>query len=163
MKGTDMEREVQELSCEEALEIVSASFDGEAGLEEIDALADHLLGCPGCRRTALQLEADDEILRRTGAGGPTAPRRSAAVGPMLPTDAPHRGQLRRPRWPWLVAAASLAAAAPRAPTMADRLPIVPPGTNTPPAPSPSPHRSASHRRASFSAWAAPEPSIHEPP
>jgi len=43
------------------------------------------------------------------------------------------------------------------------LPIVPPCTNTPPAPAGSPNSPASHASTSFSAYTAPEPSIQEPP
>ena len=50
----------------------------------------------------------------------------------------------------------------RAATSADRLPIVPPGTNTPPAVSGRPARSATQRRAAFSAWTAPAPSSQLP-
>ena len=51
----------------------------------------------------------------------------------------------------------------RAATSAERLPTEPPGTNTPPAPAGRPARPESQRRASFSAWTAPAPSIHDPP
>ena len=50
----------------------------------------------------------------------------------------------------------------RAVTSAERLPIVPPGVNTPPAPDGIPTRSAIQRSAWFSAYTAPEPSSQEP-
>ena len=53
-------------------------------------------------------------------------------------------------------------AAERAATRAERLPIVPPGTNTPPASGGSPARSAIQRRATFSAKTAPAPSSQDP-
>jgi hypothetical protein len=52
-----------------------------------------------------------------------------------------------------------ASAAWRAVTSAFRFPAEPPETNTPPAPSGNPARSAIHRSASFSAQIAPAPSI----
>jgi hypothetical protein len=48
-------------------------------------------------------------------------------------------------------------------TSALRLAAVPPVTNTPPAPDGKAARSASQRRASFSANTAPAPSSHDPP
>ena len=50
----------------------------------------------------------------------------------------------------------------RAATSAERLPIVPPWTKTPPAPSGRPNSSASQRSTSFSANTAPDPSSQEP-
>jgi hypothetical protein len=55
------------------------------------------------------------------------------------------------------------AAAWRAATSAERLPFVPPWTNTPPASGGRPARSASQRRAWFSAKTAPAPSYQLPP
>ena len=54
-------------------------------------------------------------------------------------------------------------AASRAATSAERLPIVPPWTNTPPDPSGSPNSDASQCSTSFSAYTTPAPSSHEPP
>ena len=51
----------------------------------------------------------------------------------------------------------------RAVVSAARLPAVPPETNTPPAPSGKPARSASQRRVAFSAKIAPAPSTHQSP
>ena len=51
----------------------------------------------------------------------------------------------------------------RATTNADRLPIVPPCTKTPPELCGKPAKSAIQRSAWFSAKTAPEPSCHEPP
>ena len=51
----------------------------------------------------------------------------------------------------------------RAATRPLRLPAEPPETKTPPVPDGSPARSASQRRASFSAKTAPAPSSHDPP
>ncbi len=59
-------------------------------------------------------------------------------------------------------AAAVRRAVCRAATRADRLPIVPPGVKTPPAPAGSPTRSAIQRSAWFSAYTAPEPSSQEP-
>ena len=50
----------------------------------------------------------------------------------------------------------------RAASSAERLPAVPPLTNTPPAEAGRPARSAIQRNASFSANTAPAPSTHEP-
>ena len=55
-----------------------------------------------------------------------------------------------------------AAAAWRAATRADRLPMVPPDTKQPPADGGRPARSDSQRRAWFSAHTAPPPSSHDP-
>ncbi|MEM9292696.1 MAG: zf-HC2 domain-containing protein [Acidobacteriota bacterium] len=52
--------------CDRALEIFSASLDGEAGLEELDHLADHLQGCEPCRRASAALEAQDQWLWGAG-------------------------------------------------------------------------------------------------
>ncbi|MEM7356941.1 MAG: zf-HC2 domain-containing protein, partial [Acidobacteriota bacterium] len=83
-----------ELTCTEALEIVSASFDGEASLREADVLASHLVDCSDCRRAAEALAADDDLLRRLGRRSP-----SADVAPE-PRMAPAR-----PWLPWAAAAA----------------------------------------------------------
>ncbi len=61
------------------------------------------------------------------------------------------------------ASANRSRAASRAATRAERLPSVPPCTNTPPAPAGRPNSFASQRRTSFSACTAPAPSSHEPP
>lgn len=88
-----------ELTCEDALAIVSASFDGEASPSEIDALASHLVACPQCRLAAESLEADDDLLRRLG-------RRSAAGGDSAPEPVPSPSR----RWLPPAAAAALALA-----------------------------------------------------
>ena len=61
------------------------------------------------------------------------------------------------------AASSRSRAASRAATRAERLPSVPPWTNTPPAPAGNPNSAASQRSTSFSACTAPAPSSHDPP
>ncbi len=86
-----------ELTCDQALEIVSASFDGEASLREIDALASHLTDCPRCRQAAEALETDDHQLRRFG-------RRSVGGDRATP---PMRSPSRR----WLLATAAALALA----------------------------------------------------
>ena len=78
-------------------------------------------------------------------------RRVRLVGDARPPSAPDGGRR------------AGASAASRAATSADRLPIVPPWTNAPPASAGSPARSAIQRSAWFSAYTAPEPSSHEPP
>ncbi len=50
----------------------------------------------------------------------------------------------------------------RAVTSADRLPMVPPDTNVPPAVSGHPSKPTNHAKASFSAWIAPAPASHMP-
>ncbi len=81
-----------ELTCDQALEIVSASFDGEASLSEIDALASHLVACRQCRLAAEALGDDDDQLRRLGSrsmGGDrtTPPMRSPSRRWLLATAA----------------------------------------------------------------------------
>ena len=61
------------------------------------------------------------------------------------------------------ASSALCRAVCRAATSADRFPMVPPGTNAPPASGGRPARSAIQRSVSFSAWTAPAPSSHDPP
>jgi hypothetical protein len=61
-----------------------------------------------------------------------------------------------------VAASPRSRARSRAACSAEMLPFVPPWTKQPPASGGMPARSASQRRASFSAWTAPAPSIHDP-
>src|SRR5699024_914641 len=51
----------------------------------------------------------------------------------------------------------------RAATRAERLPMVPPWTKTPPAVSGRPNSPASQRSTSFSAWTTPAPSSQDPP
>ncbi|CAB4684946.1 unannotated protein [freshwater metagenome] len=62
-----------------------------------------------------------------------------------------------------VASGNFLRASARATTSADKFPIVPPCTNTPPAESGNPAKSISHCNAWFSANTAPAPSCHEPP
>ena len=77
------------------------------------------------------------------------------VSPVVSTD--HRAGAGRP------ASARWCRAVSRAATRADRLPIVPPCTNTPPASAGRPTRSAIQRSAWFSAYTAPAPSSQVPP
>ena len=63
----------------------------------------------------------------------------------------------------LVASGDFFFASERATTNAERFPMVPPCTNTPPAASGIPAKSDSQRSAWFSAKTAPAPSCHEPP
>ena len=52
------------MDCEQALEVISASLDGEATLEDISFATDHLLSCEACRAVATAMENDDLDLRR---------------------------------------------------------------------------------------------------
>ena len=62
-----------------------------------------------------------------------------------------------------VASGNFLRASARATTSADKFPIVPPCTKTPPALAGNPAKSMSHCSAWFSANTAPAPSCHEPP
>ena len=100
------------LGCDDALEIASASFDGEASLEEIDRLASHLTGCATCRAAVAELEKDDARLRQLRPVGaedtvrprPAAPRAHPAKRPAGRHSAPSRSPRR-----WLPAALAAAA------------------------------------------------------
>lgn len=85
-----MERNPQKISRDEALEILSASLDGEATLEEIDALAAYAAAHPDFSEVAEALEADDGRVRQPG------PRPAFADSPRS--------------WRWAAAAALVAAA-----------------------------------------------------
>ena len=61
--------EPSNMTCDEALRLVSASLDGEAALIEVDAVAEHLVACEACRLAAEAMESDDELLRRMGSQG----------------------------------------------------------------------------------------------
>ena len=114
-----MMRPPKTLTCDEALEIVSASFDGEATVEELDHLASHLLECPECQASAEKLQEDDEGLRLS----------SLSRQRPLHQPTPPRHPLRRRPLAWglgLAAAALLAVI------------YWPRGLDLPQAPSPSP-------------------------
>ena len=55
--------EFNELTCDETLELLSASFDGESAEHKLEAVATHLLTCAECRIMAEAMEEDDALLR----------------------------------------------------------------------------------------------------
>ena len=94
------------LRCDDALEIASASFDGEASLEEIDRLATHLTGCATCRAAVEAFENDDLRLRQLG---PAEAEDTVRPRPVVPRAHPAERPVAR-RWlpAGLAAAAVLA-------------------------------------------------------
>ncbi|MEM6457269.1 MAG: hypothetical protein AAF772_19425, partial [Acidobacteriota bacterium] len=70
---------IDALSRDDALAIVSASLDGEATPEELDALAQHLVDHPDTRAAADARVAQDALLRSGHQTIDAAPRRIASV------------------------------------------------------------------------------------
>ena len=50
------------ITCNEALELLSAQLDGAITIEEQTALQEHLAACPECRRIQSELRMADEAL-----------------------------------------------------------------------------------------------------
>ena len=50
------------ITCNEALELLSAQLDGAITVEEETALQEHLNACPECRRMQSELRMADEAL-----------------------------------------------------------------------------------------------------
>ena len=50
------------ITCDQALELLSAQLDGAITIEEQTALQEHLAACPECRRIQSELRMADEAL-----------------------------------------------------------------------------------------------------
>ena len=50
------------ITCDQALELLSAQLDGAMTIEEQTALQEHLAACPECRRIQSELRMADEAL-----------------------------------------------------------------------------------------------------
>ena len=50
------------ITCNEALELLSAQLDGAMTIEEQTALQEHLAACPECRRIQSELKMAEEAL-----------------------------------------------------------------------------------------------------
>jgi anti-sigma factor RsiW len=114
------------LSCEKALELVSARLDGELSHSECQQLAAHLDGCAACDGAAAQTELTDGLLRSIApeAAPSGLLQRIEAATELASTPAPRPVQWRRwvPSFAGVAAAAALLVAllsnSPQAPTTA---------------------------------------------
>lgn len=50
------------ITCDQALELLSAQLDGAMTIEEQTALQEHLAACPECRRIQSELKMAEEAL-----------------------------------------------------------------------------------------------------
>jgi anti-sigma factor RsiW len=117
------------LSCEKALELVSARLDGELSHEECQHLAAHLDGCSACAAAAAQTELTGAVLRAITPEAPPAGLleriQAAAELAAPPTRRPVQWRRWVPSFAGVAAAAALLVAllanSPQAPTVAPML------------------------------------------
>ena len=75
------------LTCEQALELISAQLDGALTAEEAGALDEHLAQCPACRALRADLSTLHQLLPTLAEEPPSTPESASgagAPGPLWP-------------------------------------------------------------------------------
>lgn len=97
------------LSCDEALELISARLDGALSEEEKNRLEEHLSACPACRALSAELEVLHQELPQLAAQPPAGLKEGVMDRIHASKVTPFQGKKRQWRWRSLASLAAVLA------------------------------------------------------